>query len=660
MWLPLERLRQLPLQPPARLALLRELSASPQPGRAALELWGELAELTLRCCEDAYQQQRWSEALEHHDALLPVVRQLAEAVPQRGPVFWGRYGELLAFFTAAVHGAVTQVSADPLPLLERANLCWELAKRLQRASAYPFDPPDWLAVHEQQLVQDGAFFWRELLEAPPAAEGGRAGELDRPQAQRRALQLLLRLDQLLDPAPDWVLQQARELVEQRALALLEVPEPDPAELAALLAELELLPLAPERREAMAAALTRARLALELLAPELAPLAAVPEAASAPAPAPGSAVATPESPATPAAPVPQPAAAAEPALAQVVLLDEGAEATPLQLNLRPLLLAEFEAIEAALEDFVWHLPRGSRALPAAPALQQALEPRWRLGRRLPAEAFERLAYLAAAWQRRLGERLEPLPPLDWRHSLLLELDTTELAVLRPLLADAAQLEAPLAQLRREHHNPAFWQQRQELPWMQCPTPLEALRRLHAEQGFYASSQAPLESLVGWGGEAARALLEAELWTDDAGCLGPWLAVAQELVGRGEGPLPVLAASPAPEQLLAEFGGLEVVYVGEQAAAVREAHRAGRCFRGEPFGLRVLDGPASRWPARPAGGFEQSLAVLLAAVEELYAQRPFAVLLADCGAYRLPLLRAMHQRYGVAALSSGRPMASWLLG
>lgn len=195
-------------------------------------------------------------------------------------------------------------------------------------------------------------------------------------------------------------------------------------------------------------------------------------------------------------------------------------------------------------------------------------------------------------------------------------------------------------------------------MQCPPPLEALRRLHAEQGFYASSQAPLQSLIAWADEATRALLEAELWTDDAGCLGPWLAVAQELAGRGKEPLPMLAAPPASEQLLAQFGGLEVVYVGERAAAVREAHRAGRCFRGEPFGLRVLDTPASRWPARPAGGFEQSLAVLMTAVEDLYAQRPFAVLLADCGAYRLPLLRVMHQRYGVAALSSGRPMAGWL--
>lgn len=197
-------------------------------------------------------------------------------------------------------------------------------------------------------------------------------------------------------------------------------------------------------------------------------------------------------------------------------------------------------------------------------------------------------------------------------------------------------------------------------MQCPSPLEALRRLHVEEGFYARSHPPMESLRSWGREVVLALSEAELWTDDAGCLGRWLAVAQELVLSQQGPVPELGRPPQPEQLLIDLGGLELVYVGDGAAAVQEAHRAGHCFRGQPFGLRVMEGPESRWPARPSGGFEQSLAVLLESVDALYRQRPFDVLLADCGAYRLPLLRAVQQRYGVAAMSSGRPMAKWLVG
>ena len=57
----LERLRELPLTAEARLALLRELRASPQPPEQLLPLTGEMAEVTLRCCEDAYQASQWLE-----------------------------------------------------------------------------------------------------------------------------------------------------------------------------------------------------------------------------------------------------------------------------------------------------------------------------------------------------------------------------------------------------------------------------------------------------------------------------------------------------------------------------------------------------------------------------------------------------------------------
>lgn len=86
--------------------------------------------------------------------------------------------------------------------------------------------------------------------------------------------------------------------------------------------------------------------------------------------------------------------------------------------------------------------------------------------------------------------------------------------------------------------------------------------------------------------------------------------------------------------------------------------GRCFRGEPFGLRVLEIAASRWPARPAGSYEESLAVLLEAVDGggLFRQRSFAVLLAGAGAYRLPLLLAVQHNYEVAELTSGWPLSA----
>lgn len=630
-WLSLERLRRLPLTTEARLALLQELRASEQPGQVALAVRAELAELTLRCCENSCEQGAWLAALNQHDALIELVDVLARAVPQQADTYWRRYGELLCTLTAAVHTAVNSTSTSPPEQPLRAELCWRLAQRLRLASDLPWQPPDWLAVLEQQLVQDGALFFKDLLQQGPDQDGRR----------RKAFHLFVRLEQLLDPAPVWVLQGAKEIIGSLAANLNSDDSLPGSETLELIELVESFPVDAQRQQALQAATTRARLTLELLDPDLGPLVQAPVAVEGEG----------EMAAEAAVPL-------EPATAELVFLDAGESASQLQLDVAPLLISDFETIEAALDDFVWHLPRGSRALPAAQALVAALEPRWRQGVRLPAEAFERLAYLAAAWQRRLAEKMEPLPEIDWHHSLLIELGATELAVLIPLLAAPANLEQVLAELRREHHNPLFWQQRQELPWMQCPPPLEALRRLHVEEGYYARGHEPLQGLQAWGGESALALLEADLWTDDAGCLGLWLAVAQELAGRNQGPLPPLGSPPQADQLLTELAGLEVLYVGADAAAVKEAHRAGRCFRGEPFGLRVLEPPLSHWPARPGGSFDESLAVLLEAVDGSYRQRPFSVLMADCGAYRLPLLRRVHQRYGVAALSSGRPMVSWL--
>ena len=642
LWLTLEKLRELPLTAEARLQLLEELVASPPDGLEPAQLLGELAELRLRCCEDTYRRQAWAEALQHHDSLFELLTRLVALVPQHGDAFWGRYGELLAFLTVAIHDQVCGPQAGTCPDPLKADLAWDMAQRLAQAAPLPLQAPEWLAVLEQQLVQDGALLWCSRLESGQKLDG-----LERDEIHQRAFTLMARLSDLLNPAPEWITRKLNALLERQVREVLSQDPPAPAELARLLANLERLPIAAERTAPFQASLTRARLSLDLLAPEL-ELSKAAAAAAAPQP-------EANDPPRPMAVVDE-----QPGVAEVVWLDPGDTPTALQLDLGPLLNAEFERIEEVLDGFCWHLPRGSRALPATAALVAALAPRWRAGERLEAPAFERLSCLAASWQRRLAAKLEPLPAHDWRDGLLVELDHLELDVLQPMLAAPGQLESGLAELRREHHNPAFWQQRQEVPWMTRTPMLEALRRLHVEAGFYARSHEPLESLSFWGREVSLALGDAELWTDDAGCLGRWLAVAQELARSQRGPLPELGLPPSTEQLLGELGGAEVVYVGDDAVAVLEAHRAGRCFRGQPFGLRVLESPGSRWPARPAGGFEESLALLLVRLDGLYRQRPFAVLLADCGAYRLPLLRAVHQRYGVAAISSGLPMAQWLIG
>ena len=139
--------------------------------------------------------------------------------------------------------------------------------------------------------------------------------------------------------------------------------------------------------------------------------------------------------------------------------------------------------------------------------------------------------------------------------------------------------------------------------------------------------------------------------DAATQGLWLPWGLE----GARPL---REPPDATGLLAFLGGEEVVVVGEGTEALQAAHRAGRLFEGGAFGLRCLAAPQSRHPHRPAAGFEYSLEALVAAVEELHRERPFTVLLAEGGAYRLPLVQAIGSRFGVLAVAAASPLAGWL--
>ena len=257
----------MPLTTEARLALLQELRASEQPGQVALAVRAELAELTLRCCEDSCEQGAWLAALDQHDALIELVVVLARAVPQQADTFWRRYGELLCTLTAAVHTAVNSTSTSPPEQPLRAELCWRLAQRLRLAADLPWQPPDWLAVLEQQLVQDGALFFKDLLQQGPDEDGRR----------RKAFHLFLRLEQLLDPAPAWVLQGAKEIIGSLAANLKSDDSLPGSQILELIELVESFPVDAQRQQALQAATTRARLTLELLDPDLGPLVQAPVA-----------------------------------------------------------------------------------------------------------------------------------------------------------------------------------------------------------------------------------------------------------------------------------------------------------------------------------------------------------------------------------------------
>ena len=78
----------------------------------------------------------------------------------------------------------------------------------------------------------------------------------------------------------------------------------------------------------------------------------------------------------------------------------------------------------------------------------------------------------------------------------------------------------------------------------------------------------------------ALLDSDLWTNDAAGLSHLAGAGPGALAHGHGPLPPLGCPPEPNQILQELAGLEVVYVGEQAEQVQAAHRAGLLFQGVP--------------------------------------------------------------------------------
>jgi phosphoglycolate phosphatase-like HAD superfamily hydrolase len=627
-WVPLRILRQLELPFPAYQRLISSLRR--QVGTAPGEdpLLAELTESSAAALREALVRRALDEALAAHDQLLGQVVELAAARPEVAGVLWQRYGDLLGQLTIQVHERVIPREGETADFggAERAAdgaLCLRIAGILEHAASHPWEVPFWLPVMEQQLVQHGALAWHQRMATDPAAAGP-------------CLDLFLRLSQLLDPLPEWVEKACRNAM---TAVIEQLPAPGAMgerDLGLLIERVSRLPVAPKQRQAFEAALLRARFSLELLQQGRGtggrPAAAGLEVLEAEWLEEEEGLG---------------AAASLPPL-QLVALAVDQDAGPEVFSLEPYLDGDGEGAAAALEGFLQPWQGSDR--PACHPITSLLDSLESQGLPLGDGALMVLHRAAALWQKRLAPQILPLPMVDWgAGGLVVELDPLELTVLRHAGAAAEALEEALAELRRRHHDAGFWDAEAADPLPAMPDALEALRRFEAQAGFYATTHAPLESLRQWARPALQALLRAQVWSSDAATAALWLPWA--LAGMGttarEG---ALRQPPTAASLLERLGGEEVVVVGDGTAAIQEAHRAGRLFHGGVFGLRCLEAPQSRHPHRPAAGFEHSLEALGAAVEQLYRERPFTVLLAGGGAYRLPLVQAIHSRFGVLAVAA----------
>jgi hypothetical protein len=326
----------------------------------------------------------------------------------------------------------------------------------------------------------------------------------------------------------------------------------------------------------------------------------------------------------------------------------------QRSLEPALAAFFEPLLQARRAEAWRLRQ------PLTSLLDSLRHAWAGAAVLSGAECDRLAAAEGLWQRWAGPGVlaaprivESWPPATLEPAALVVAPSeAQLRALRSWLLEPEPLQDGLQVMRRHHHDPLFLQERAA----GRGDPLDALCALHLQEGFYASTAAPWQSLQFWAQGSLATLALSQWLLEPQPATGAWWLVLQDLVQRLNR-VPDLVTWPGEAVFYRWLAGQEVLLVSPLAAEVEAQHRSGRAFALfhdlpiAPYGLRVLAAPASRYPARPAQGFEASLAATLEAVDALARQGRFGVFLSVAGAYDLPLCRAVRDRHGAACLAIG---------
>jgi hypothetical protein len=677
-WLPLEAILEIPLPEPSRLVLWRHLLSqlgdrdgnrsecgsgdanSDGDGDVPAALLASLCVLEPLVACQALENGGWEEAEDHWCAALAHYRQLQELKPNAAQALGPSVAEGLVQVLARLDQVLTHGQWTPPSSGQEAarlhGLACDLIEQIQ-GLGQPL--PSWLAVVEEGLVRRGAL---ALLEQPNRG------------CQQRAVALLLRLAQLQQPVPDWLPIRVEAAVIGLLTELTEKKEPgfSQAAIASLVKscrQLTELVAEPARRTAIAEALERAHLGLEL------PLTASGPPEGHPAKA-GPALA-PE----------QIGVLVEEWLEDTTMEDKpvdlglvwvpGARAMPhspgrLDLNLAalaPLGAGDPQAFQRGIEAFFHPLQacapeRSFRLRQPLASLLESLAHLWGSGGSLSPEDCTALGWAQGIWNRCGGPgalgcallpALIPTAMFEAGHCVV-QPSAIQLAGLRSWLMDREAMESALGTIRRHHHDPNFMSQQSHQGWGDPGDALESLCQLQVEEGFYAHSSKPFASLVAWAEPSLALLAKAQVVLDPQLPGSALFAVLQGLF-QEQGKLPNLVGWPGETAFYHCLAGQEVLLISPLAVEVEAQHRSGRAFdlftdqAIAPYGLRCVQGPDSLYPRRPDQGFEASLAQCLQTIEHKASALPFTVFLTACGAYDLPLCHAIQQRYGCASIAIG---------
>lgn len=151
-----------------------------------------------RCCREALERGDWGLAMERQAVAERTLHRLDEGHPHGSQARWEGYAALVIAIVDRLKPVLIGEAGHSLPDAVRARLYDRVERMLKGYHALPIEPPEWLAVVELQLLQEGAQLWKVLI--------GRE-----PRAAEHAQVLFGQLAARLDPCPEWVRHQLKNL-----------------------------------------------------------------------------------------------------------------------------------------------------------------------------------------------------------------------------------------------------------------------------------------------------------------------------------------------------------------------------------------------------------------------------------------------------------------
>ncbi|EAQ74118.1 hypothetical protein WH5701_12428 [Synechococcus sp. WH 5701] len=174
--------------------LCQELETALEDEEGDQVLLEKLALCCDRCCREALERGDWGLAMERQTVAERTLHRLDEGHPHGSQARWEGYAALVIAIVDRLKPVLIGEAGHSLPDAVRARLYDRVERMLKRYHALPIEPPEWLAVVELQLLQEGAQLW--------CAQAGHI-----PGASERALALFQQLAEQLHHCPPWVIQE---------------------------------------------------------------------------------------------------------------------------------------------------------------------------------------------------------------------------------------------------------------------------------------------------------------------------------------------------------------------------------------------------------------------------------------------------------------------